>query len=187
MVASNTYDNKDLCSCGTNVYINGNVSIRRPHLMSVGSHVAIDWGFYSTTAVNLGDYIHIGPYVTCIGGAEGLFKCHGFNNVMAGARIICGSDRFDGSGLFGTMIPEEHHGRLIIEPVIMEPFSNIGTNAVVLPGTYLAMGALLTVGSVLRGETEPWTVYSGNPARPQKKIDGSKLIENARKMGYYFE
>jgi hypothetical protein len=59
---------------------------------------------------------------------------------MAGARIICGSDRFDGSGLFGAMIPEELKGTQITEPVTMEEFSNIGTNAIVLPGSILRRG-----------------------------------------------
>jgi acetyltransferase-like isoleucine patch superfamily enzyme len=103
---------------------------------------------------------------------------------MAGARIICGSDRFDDSGLFGAMIPKELKGRQIIEPVIMEEFSNIGTNAIVLPGSTLRKGVLISAGSLLIGDTEEWGVYKGNPAILIKKIDGSKIIENARKLGY---
>ena len=64
----------------------------------------------------------------------------------------------------------------------MEEFSNIGTNAVVLPGTTLRKGVLLSVGSVLQGDTEEWGVYKGNPAVLVKKIDGSKLMENAKKL-----
>ena len=182
-----TFDYSILKSVGEDVLISHNVEIRRPQLVSVGSHVAIDWGFYCTSALELSDYIHIGPYVTCIGGKEGLFQCHGFNNIMAGARIITVSDRFDDSGLFGSMIPEQYHGRLVGAPVIMKPFSNIATNAVVLPGSKLEMGVLVAVGAVLMGETEPWTVYKGNPAKPVKTIDGSKLIKYAKEMGYEFE
>jgi acetyltransferase-like isoleucine patch superfamily enzyme len=103
---------------------------------------------------------------------------------MAGARVICGSDRFDDSGLFGAMIPKELKGRQIIEPVVIEEFSNIGTNAIVLPGSTLRKGVLLSAGSLLIGDTEEWGVYKGNPAVLVKKIDGSKIIENARKLGY---
>ncbi|EKE02190.1 MAG: transferase hexapeptide repeat containing protein [uncultured bacterium] len=183
---SKRFDNPILKNCGDDVLISHNVEIRRPNLVSIGSHVAIDWGFYCTSALELGDYIHIGPHVTCIGGVKGILTCKGFNNIMAGARIITVSDRFDGSGLFGSMIPERYHGRLIEKPVIMEPFSNIGTNAVVLPGSYLAMGVLITIGSVIMGETEPWTVYKGNPAKPVKKINGERLIKYAGEMGYSF-
>ena len=115
---------------------------------TIGSNVAIDKGFYCTTQLNIGSYVHIGPYATCIGGISSKFTLKGFNNVMAGARIICGSDRFDDSGLFGSMIPDHLKGKQIIEPVIMEEFSNVGTNRVVMPGSILRKGVLLCVGSV---------------------------------------
>lgn len=149
-----------------------------------GSHVAIDKGVYCSTNVFIGNYVHISPYVTIIGGKNSSFTAKGFNNIMAGARIICGSDRFDDSGLFGSMIPKEFKGTQIIKPVIMEEFSNIGTNSIVLPGSILRKGVLLTAGSLLMGDTEEWGVYKGNPAILVKKIVPTKIIENAKKIGY---
>jgi len=101
---------------------------------------------------------------------------------MSGARLICGSDRFDGSGLFGCLIPKELKGKQIISPIIMEEFSNIGTNSIVMPGSRLRKGVLLSAGSLLMGDTEEWGVYKGNPAVLVKKIDGSKIIKNAKKL-----
>ena len=138
---------------------------------TLGDHIAIDKGVYCTVNTTIGDYTHISPYVTIIGGKTGEFISKGFNNIMAGARIICGSDRFDGSGLFGAMIPKEYKGKQIIEPVVMEMFSNIGTNAIVLPGSTLREGVLLTAGRLLMGDTEAWGVYKGNPAVLVKKIN----------------
>lgn len=149
-----------------------------------GSHVAIDKGFYASTNIEIGGYTHISPYVTIIGGKESYFKAKGFNNIMAGSRIVCGSDRFDDSGLFGSMIPKEFKGTQIIKPVIMEEFSNIGTNSIVMPGSTLRKGVLLCAGSLLIGDTEEWGVYKGNPAILVKKIDGTKIINNAKKLGY---
>jgi len=163
-------------------YYHTDVEIK--YLNKIGNHTAIDKGFYCTTQIEIGDYVHIGPYVTCIGGKDGLFILKGFNNVMAGARIVCGSDRFDDSGLFGAMIPSEYKGTQIIKPVIMEEFSNVGTNAIVLPGSILRRGVLLTAGSLLMGDTEEWGVYKGNPAVLVKKIDNKKILENAKKLGY---
>ena len=137
----------------------------------LGDHIAIDKGVYCTVNATIGDYTHISPYVTIIGGKTGEFISKGFNNIMAGARIICGSDRFDDSGLFGAMVPKEYKGKQIIEPVVMEMFSNIGTNAIVLPGSTLREGVLLTAGSLLMGDTEAWGVYKGNPAVLVKKIN----------------
>jgi acetyltransferase-like isoleucine patch superfamily enzyme len=149
---------------------------------TLGDHIAIDKGVYVTVQCKIGDYTHISPYVTIIGGREGYFECHGFNNIMAGARIICGSDRFDDSGLFGALIPKEFKGKQIIEPVIMEEFSNVGTNAIVLPGSRLRKGVLLTAGSLLIGDTEEWGVYKGNPAILVKKIDGTNIINLSKKL-----
>jgi acetyltransferase-like isoleucine patch superfamily enzyme len=148
----------------------------------MGDHIAIDKGVYCTVNITIGEYTHISPYVTIIGGKNAYFYSNGFNNIMAGARIICGSDRFDGSGLFGAMIPNEFKGKQIIKPVVMEKFSNIGTNAIVLPGSTLREGVLLAAGSLLIGDTEPWGVYKGNPAVLVKKIDPTKILLNTEKL-----
>jgi galactoside O-acetyltransferase len=169
---------------GDDVYINEHTNITREDQIVIGNHVAIDYGFHCTTGINIGDYTHIGPHVSCIGGKTALLITKGFNNIMGGARMVCGSDRFDDSGLFGAMIPDELTGRQIIKPIIMEEFSNVGTNSVVMPGSILRKGVLLTAGSLLMGDTEEWGIYKGNPAVLIKKIDGSKIIENAKKLGY---
>ena len=169
---------------GEDVIIHKDVVFKIPSSVQIGNHVAIDKGVYFTTEVILSDYIQISPYVTCIGGSKGKFSALGFNNIMAGARIICGSDRFDASGLFGAMIPDHLKGRQIIKPIIMEEFSNIGTNAIVLPGSILRRGVLLCAGSLLKGDTEPWGVYKGNPAVLTKKIEPDIIIHRAKKLGY---
>ena len=167
------------------VYIHSDVEIKREYL--IGNHVAIDKGVYCSTNIEIGDYVHISPYVTIIGGKHGQFIAKGFNNIMAGARIICGSDRFDDSGLFGAMIPEwVGKGRQIIKPITMEAFSNIGTNAIVMPGSTLRQGVLLAAGSLLIGDTVPWGVYKGNPAVLTKVVDKTKALETVKLLGYEF-
>ena len=165
---------------GNNIYIHEDAEFKiKPNL---GNNIAIDKGVYCTVNSTIGNYTHISSYTTIIGGKTGVFECKGFNNIMAGARIICGSDRFDDSGLFGSLIPNVLKGKQIIKPVIMEKFSNVGTNAIVLPGSVLREGVLLTAGSLLLGDTVPWGVYKGNPAQLVKVIDGTKIKENAKKL-----
>ena len=65
----------------------------------------------------------------------------------------------------------------------MDEFSNVGTNHVLLCGSRLRRGVLLTVGSVLMGDTEKWGVYK-EITKLVKKIDGSKIIEGSQKLGY---
>jgi putative colanic acid biosynthesis acetyltransferase WcaF len=83
------------------------------------------------------------------------------------------------------MIPDEYKGTQINKPVTMEEFSNIGTNAIVLPGSILRKGVLLSAGSLLIGDTEEWGVYKGNPAVLVKKINPLKILNNAKKLGYH--
>lgn len=173
----------ELNSKEKDIIVDSDISIKQ--LINIyGSHIAIDKGFYCTTKLNIGDYVHIGPYVTIIGGKNAEFTAQGFNNIMAGARIICGSDRFDDSGLFGAMIPKELKGTQIIKPIIMEELSNIGTNAIVMPGSIIRRGVLLCAGSLLIGDTEEWGVYKGNPAKLVKKINSQKILENYKKLAY---
>jgi acetyltransferase-like isoleucine patch superfamily enzyme len=169
---------------GENVFLDSDVTFKVPDQTFIGSNIAIDKGFYCTTKIKLGNYIHVGPYVTCIGGKNSSFEALGFNNIMAGARIICSSDRFDNSGLFGSMIPEHLRGNKINEPVIMEEFSNIGTNSIILPGSKLRKGVLVSAGSLLMGDTEEWGVYKGNPAVLVKKINPDKILSFAEELGY---
>lgn len=170
---------------GEDVYIHEDVLIKRKNLTKIGKRVAIDKGFYCTSALEIGDYVHISPYVTCIGGkGKSKFLAKGFNNIMAGARIVCGSDRFDSSGLPGALIPEPYKGREIVKDVVMEMFSNLGTNSIMMPGSILRKGSLLCAGSMLIGDTVPWGVYKGNPAKLVKIIDGNKIMSYAKELGY---
>ena len=162
------------------VFIHKDVEFKIPP--KLGNHIAVDKGVYCTVNIEIGDYVHISPYVTIIGGKNAFFLAKGFNNIMAGARVICGSDRFDGSGLFGAMIPQSYKGKQIIEPVVMEQFANVGSNAIVLPGSILRKGVLLTAGSLLMGDTQEWGVYKGNPAILVKKINPSTIMKKFEQL-----
>jgi len=84
---------------------------------------------------------------------------------------------------------KELKGKQIIEPILMKRFSNIGTNSIVLPGSIIEEGVLIASGSLFYGESEPWTVYKGNPAKPIKKINSEVALNNFKilinKYGFY--
>lgn len=184
---STHYDYKLLRSCGQDVFISANVEIRRPQLVSVGSHVAIDSGFYCTTAAEVGDYIHIGPYVSVIGGARGLLRMGHFSGISAGARIICASDEFRGEGLVGTVIPDRYRDKVTIAPVILEEFAHVATNAVIMPGVTLGQGSVVGAGAVVTQSTKPWTIYVGVPAKVIRMRPREKMLAMAKELGYRIE
>lgn len=183
-IKSPQYECKLLKSCGQDVFISANVEIRRPHLVSIGSHIAIDSGFYLTCAAELGDYIHIAPYVSIIGGEKAIIKMGHFTTIAAGSRIICASDEHLGEGLVGPTIPEKYRDKIEIAPVIFENFASLGTNVVVMPGVTLGEGSIVGACSLVNKSTEPWTIYVGIPAKPLKARRKDKMIAMAKELGY---
>jgi len=181
---SNQYDHSLLKSCGDDVFISANVEIRRPHLVSIGGHVAIDTGFYCTCGLEAGDYIHIAPYVSIIGGPKGVLRMEHFTTVAAGSRIVCASDEHLGEGLVGPTIPDRFKDKILIAPVVFKMFASVGTNVVILPGVTLAEGCVIGACSLVTKDAEPWMVYAGIPARPLKPRRRDKMIAMAHELGY---
>jgi acetyltransferase-like isoleucine patch superfamily enzyme len=181
---SREYDYSLLKFHGEDVFVNAHVEIRRPHLVSIGNHVAIDYGFYCTVNVDMGDYIHIAPYVTVIGGADSALHMGHFSSIAVGSRIVCGSDEHLGEGLPGPTIPDKYRDKLKIAPVTFENFANVGTNVVILPGVTLGEGSVVGACSLVTKNTEPWTIYTGIPAKPMKIRRKEKMLAMAKELGY---
>jgi dTDP-4-amino-4,6-dideoxy-D-glucose acyltransferase len=178
------YDPALLQKIGEDVFVSQNVEIRRPHLVSLGNHVAIDTGFYITTRAEIGDYVHIAPYVTVIGGADAFFKVGNFSGISAGCRIVCATDAYLGEGLTSCIIPDQYRDRVINEPVIIDDFAAIGTNVVIMPGVTIGEGCAIGACALVTADTEPWTVYVGIPARPIKIRPKETMLNYARELGY---
>lgn len=154
-----------LLACGDNVFISDTAEIRRPHFVEIGSNVSIDSGVYITSKAKIGNYVHIGPYVTCVGGENSRLVLGNFATIAAGARLICLGEKHLGDGLVGPKIPSEFVDERIGGEIKLEDFASIGTNAVILPGVTIARGSVVGAGSVISQDTEPWKIYLGNPAR----------------------
>ncbi len=53
---------------------------------------------------------------------------------------------------------------LIVKPIIVEDGVWIGAKAIISPGVILKSHSVIAAGSVVTRDTEPYTVYQGNPA-----------------------
>lgn len=169
---------------GTDVVIDANTRFTRPNLVTIGNHVGIDWGFYCTTALTVGDYVHISPHVAVIGGGKTGLTVGDFCFISVGAKMVCGSERFHGAGLIGPLIPDQFKDEQILEPIELKPFSGVCANSVVMPGVVMAEGSILGANSFLNSNTEPWTIYAGSPARPIKSRRSDIMKQYARELGY---
>ena len=58
---------------------------------------------------------------------------------------------------------------LIVKPVVLEEGSWAAVRSTLLPGSRLATHAILGAGSVLSGETKPFAIYIGVPAKLAKE------------------
>ena len=61
---------------------------------------------------------------------------------------------------------------LIVKPICIEDGAWIGAQSMILPGVRIASHSIVTAGSVISTHTEPYAIYSGNPA---KKIRMRKI------------
>lgn len=158
--------------------------VKRANLCKIGSHCAIDGFFWCTTALEMGDYVHIGPHVSIIGGADALVKMGNFSSLAAGCRVIAGTDNYNGDGFQVPMVPEQYRDSTTIKPVIIENYVGVGTNVVILPGVKLAEGSVIAANGLVREDTEPWIIYAGDPLRPVKRRKRDTILKAAEEMGY---
>lgn len=168
---------------GVDVFISKNVEIKNPDLVIIGSHVAIDSGFKCTTQLTIGDYVHIAPDVSVIGGSKTKLTLHDFSFVAAGTKIVCGSEDYVYGGLVGPTIPAKYR-KLIFKPVVFEKYAGVGVNCSIMAGVTLGEGSVVGAGSVVTKNTEPWTVYIGSPAKPVKLRDKDTVLKYAKELGY---
>lgn len=168
---------------GIDFYINDDVTIKRTKTAVFGNHVAIDKGFYCTTQINVGDYVHISPYCTVIGGKNGIFIMENFTGLSAGCRIVCCGDDYMSGHLMNPTVPLKYR-KVKNDKVVLKRFSCLGTNCVVLPGVIIAEGSVIGANSLITKSTEPWTVYVGSPAKPIKKRSKELSYKFAKELGY---
>jgi len=167
--------------CGKDVRIADQAILRRPELAQIGNHVAIDPFTMITTKLTLGDYIHIGPHCSIIGGDKGHLVMEDFSSLAAGCRIVCSSDDYTGLALNGATIPIDL--RVVrCTTITIGKFASIGTNTVVLPGVQIGEGAAVGAGCVVSKNLEPWGIYSGPFAERLGTRHQSRMIEMARSL-----
>jgi acetyltransferase-like isoleucine patch superfamily enzyme len=65
-----------------------------------------------------------------------------------------------------------------VKPIVLEDNVWVGSGCVILPGTVVGSGSVLSVGSVVRGHIPPYTLVAGNPAVPIRNLsrgDGPRM------------
>jgi galactoside O-acetyltransferase len=174
----------DFAHKGEDVFIGKYTDLTQPLNIKIGNHSAIDSFVSCTTTLLVGDYVHISPHVSIVGGVQSCLKIEDFCFIAAGSRIICGSEDFCSDGLTGPRIPLHLKKKMRLTSVHFKRFSGVGANTVVLPGITLAEGSVIGANSLVTKDTLPWGLYAGSPAKFIRFVPKEKTIAAAKELGY---
>jgi acetyltransferase-like isoleucine patch superfamily enzyme len=138
--------------------------IVKPEVIEIGPHSMVDdFSFiYGGEGIVIGRYVHIASFVSIVGGGE--LVVGDYVAITTGARLITGTDRYQGGARMSTALPLEQRnvlrGKIVIGKDVF-----IGTNAVVHPGVTIGEGAVVGSCSLVLQDCEPWTIYAGVPCK----------------------
>lgn len=169
-------------SVGKNVLISDKCSIYSPQNIEIGDNVRIDDFCILSPSTNLkiGNYVHIGCYASIIGAGEVIIE--DFAGISGRVSIYSSNDDYTGLYMTNPMVPKEYT-KVTHAPVIIKKHSIIGAGSVVLPNTIVNEGVSVGSLSLLNGEYEEYSVYTGVPAkkirnRQKRFLKYEQLIRN---------
>jgi acetyltransferase-like isoleucine patch superfamily enzyme len=153
---------------GLNVKISDKVSFYCPANISIGNNVRID-DYTILSACNgyidINNHIHISTFCNLIG--KGGIVINDFCGLSSRVSLYSVSDDYSGDYLIGPVMNKECVN-LISGPILLQKFVTIGTNSTVLPNVNLKEGSVLGAHSLLKKDTEEWTIYSGVAAKKRE-------------------
>ena len=171
-----------LAHVGVNVLISKKASIYSPNTISIGDNVRIDDFCILSGKITLGNNIHIGAFCALYGRFG--IELQDYTGLSPRTTIFSATDDFGGDFLISPMAPDEFTnvtGGL----VKLEKYTQVGAGTIILPSVVLSEGCATGSMTLVTKSLEPWTIYTGIPAKalkPRKRglLEKVKGIENAR-------
>lgn len=154
----------DFKSIGSNVLISEKASIYFPENVEIGNNVRIDdfCIISSSNKCKIGNYIHIGCYASIIGQGDVIIE--DFCGISGRVSIYSSNDDYTGLYMTNPTVPSKYTG-VTHGLVHIKKHSIIGAGSIILPNTILNEGTSVSALSLLSGELESFSIYSGNPAK----------------------
>ena len=166
-------------SVGKNVKIFETAKIVFPENIEIGDNVIID-DFVLIIAkkrIKIGNNVHIASFVSITGNEE--FIMEDFSGLSSGVRVVLSTDDYVDGYLTNPTIPDKYK-KVYSERILIRKHGIVGTNTVILPGSVIEVGVSIGANSLVKGRTEPYSVYVGNPIKKVRERNKEKLIFNEK-------
>ena len=160
---------------GDNVLISKKCSFYNISEMSIGNNVRIDDFCILSGEITIGDYVHISAYVALYGKAG--ITIGNYSNISPRSTVFSVTDDFGGDYMISPIAPQELCNTQCAE-VILEQYVSICAHSVVMPGVQLKEGTVIGAQSLVKSNTESWSIYAGVPCR-FLKTRSNKIIKLA--------
>lgn len=151
---------------GRNVCISDKASIFNPEQMEIGHNSRIDDFCVVSGRVVIGRNVHVAVFCNIAGGTEGVVLGD-FAGLAYGCHVFSQSDDYSGRTLTNPTVPSQYK-RETKKAVNIGRHCILGTNSIVFPGAHVAEGTSTGALSVVTKPTEPWSLYTGSPAKKIK-------------------
>lgn len=156
--------------------------IINPEYLFVGDNVIID-DFNLIYAkrdsiIQIGSFVHIASFCSL---TSGPIKIGNFVSIASGTKILGGTESYHNGALINPTIPNEFRN-IDRSGCIIEDFVFIGANCVVFPGIKIGEGSIISAGSIINRDIEPWTIninIKGQLAKWRNR-DKDKVIKNSK-------
>ncbi|OQX60387.1 MAG: O-acetyltransferase [Helicobacteraceae bacterium 4484_230] len=164
-------------SIGENVKISDKASIYDCEQIEIGDNSRIDDFCVISGNIKIGKNVHITPMCLVAGGEKGIIF-EDYTTIAYGAQVFTQSDDYSGQTMTNSTVPTRYKNEFKKE-VIVKKHSIVGAGSVIMPGSILEEGTSVGAMSLIRSQTEPWSIYVGVPAKRIK--DRSKDLLDLEK------
>lgn len=148
---------------GRDVRISDRASIYEAEKIEIGDFSRIDDFCCVSGKVKMGRNVHIALGCNIAGGEPGI-TFEDFSGLAYGCHVFAQSDDYRGISMTNATVPDRYK-KETKKPVLVERHCIVGTSSLIFPGVVLAEGTAVGALSAVTQSTQPWSIYSGNPAK----------------------
>ena len=162
---------------GPQALVGAGCDIRFPDLVVMRGWSRIDSQSYVSVGLEMEDRTVVCPGAKVIGGASRLVTLRRWSFIGWNCLVMARSEDYEGLIGVGFGAP----GPAVEGDITFEPFSGLGSMSSCFPGVTFPEGAVVGAHSMVHSsaDLQPWYVHRGVPARPWKRRDRDRILEEA--------